>query len=544
MTEVAERGPALALAVFTPCILAFLVAGGVRVIQDDAYYYLKIAQNIAAGRGSTFDGLHPTNGYHPLWLISLVPLFWIEADRFKALTLVMVLQSAVALGGTLAVYAAARLSLGAVASTLAALVWFGLTYKLSLSGLEFGLHALGLAATAGFYRRHFTDAGTAGASAHAGLGVLLGLVFLARLDTLLLAAVVGLAVSRDTVAGQDRRSLTLLALLWGPVVVCCAAYVTVNVWAFDSPFPVSGSVKRMWSDYLLTQDPHYLGAGWLVAKAAHLTWPLRNLADWPVRGLLLGSLGAGLLLLVHAAGWRPGPLSWCVDRVLRPWSPFVVFSVAQIVMYGLLYHGWYSFTTWYYAAQPLLAALMAGAAAEWLWSASAPASAQGRRRRLLGRGLVLAACCAMAVGTLSSARRMRRLHARFWSWPIYHAAAWTRENLPAKARIGAWNAGVIGYFSERQVVNLDGLVNTRRYFEFEQYDLCAYWDKTGITHLVDSFDPAGPKPVPLTLPVTAFYARCLDRLEVLWSERAHGFSSQTRVYRYVRPVRAADDATR
>ena len=195
-----------------------------------------------------------------------------------------------------------------------------------------------------------------------------------------------------------------------------------------------------------------------------------------------------------------------------------VEGMAQLLAYGLVYHGWYTFTSWYYAAQPLLAALIVGATGDWLWNASRPASAHGRRLRLLGRACVLAACCGVALGTVSSARKLRQMQVRFWSWPLYRAAAWARENLPAEARIGAWNAGTIGYFSERQVVNLDGLVNTRRYLESEQYDLCAYWDKTGITHVVDSFDPASAKPEAVTLPVTLFYARCMDHLELVWSE--------------------------
>src|SRR5512140_1353288 len=44
-------------------------------IRDDAYYYFKVAQNISEGHGSTFDGIHPTNGYHPLWLLICVPIF-------------------------------------------------------------------------------------------------------------------------------------------------------------------------------------------------------------------------------------------------------------------------------------------------------------------------------------------------------------------------------------------------------------------------------------------------------------------------------------
>jgi len=42
---------------------------------DDAFYYFKVAQNIAEGQGSTFDGLHLTNGYHPLWMLVCVPIF-------------------------------------------------------------------------------------------------------------------------------------------------------------------------------------------------------------------------------------------------------------------------------------------------------------------------------------------------------------------------------------------------------------------------------------------------------------------------------------
>ena len=37
-------------------------------MHDDSYFYLQVAHNIAQGNGSTFHGITPTNGYHPLWL--------------------------------------------------------------------------------------------------------------------------------------------------------------------------------------------------------------------------------------------------------------------------------------------------------------------------------------------------------------------------------------------------------------------------------------------------------------------------------------------
>jgi hypothetical protein len=50
------------------------------LFEDDAYFYLQIARNMAEGQGSTFDGIATTNGYHPVWMAVLVlagtPLAW------------------------------------------------------------------------------------------------------------------------------------------------------------------------------------------------------------------------------------------------------------------------------------------------------------------------------------------------------------------------------------------------------------------------------------------------------------------------------------
>ena len=43
-------------------------------LRDDFFYYLIVAQNFASGHGSTFNGIVPTNGYHPLWMLVLAGL--------------------------------------------------------------------------------------------------------------------------------------------------------------------------------------------------------------------------------------------------------------------------------------------------------------------------------------------------------------------------------------------------------------------------------------------------------------------------------------
>lgn len=50
--------------------------------DDDAFYYFKIAKNLADGHGSTFNGFYSTNGYHPLWMF-LVVITRVIADSSK-----------------------------------------------------------------------------------------------------------------------------------------------------------------------------------------------------------------------------------------------------------------------------------------------------------------------------------------------------------------------------------------------------------------------------------------------------------------------------
>src|SRR3989304_7824872 len=63
-------------------------------IRDDAYYYFKVAQNISEGLGSTFDGIIPTNGYHPLWMLICIPVFaFARFDLILPLRILMLIMA-------------------------------------------------------------------------------------------------------------------------------------------------------------------------------------------------------------------------------------------------------------------------------------------------------------------------------------------------------------------------------------------------------------------------------------------------------------------
>ena len=78
-----------------------------------------------------------------------------------------------------------------------------------------------------------------------------------------------------------------------------------------------------------------------------------------------------------------------------------------------------------------------------------------------------------------------------WIDPLPHrvnqleAAEWLEANTDERARIGSFNAGIVGYFSERTVINLDGAVNNKAYEARRDRLLLGYICDEKIEYLVD-----------------------------------------------------------
>jgi len=525
LNRLSDHWIALALVLYTLSITIWLLVNGVRVTLEDGFYYFKIAQNIAQGAGSTFDGFNLTNGYHPLWLFSLVPLFWLTSAPGTALALGIALQAVFMAATVVLLYYTARFSVGRFAASLAALLWVLLTYPVFLGGLEFSLHALGLLVTAYVYLRWFAKESPQQPLPYLVLGLLLSLAFLTRLDTILLAGIIGWVLAwRELKGGLALMGIQRLLALGLPVLLVCLVYGGANLFLFGYLFPVSSFVKRTWSAYLLTQDPLYLKYGWLTAKAYHLLWPLRHLNQLFPLSLALGTFGAGTLWLFGAWGPRDGSWRDWLNQILQPWQPFVWFSLLNFLSYVLLYHQYLSFPAWYYVIQPCLTALLVAAfmdkCGRELAQKAGPLLIRVRWLVLVG---MIGVWCSVPLYTIWQLEQWRSGdYLGVSPQPLYDGAQWIRANLPADTVVGAWNAGAIGYLSERRVVNLDGLVNSWEYYQTERYDLCRYWQETGITYVVDLFDHrAEPNQAVVPEPTYLHYAQCADRLELIWLDQRY-----------------------
>jgi len=92
---------------------------------------------------------------------------------------------------------------------------------------------------------------------------------------------------------------------------------------------------------------------------------------------------------------------------------------------------------------------------------------------VVGWDSMFAACNGFAWGHLISNNQLRSA----WHW---------NEVLPPGTRVGAWNAGYLAYFSDLQVVNLDGLVNAPDFARRVENDRwLEYCRETGIRYVED-----------------------------------------------------------
>ncbi|HEX4462757.1 MAG TPA: hypothetical protein VIA18_32500 [Polyangia bacterium] len=394
----AWRIAALTGLLFVGCVVVDLAASNQRrpfgYQASDAYYYLTVARHAVEDGKLAFDGEHSTNGFHPLWQWTLVPLTlgarMLHAPPHRLLLAIVIVQALlVAAALVLLVLALARdrvalplaplLPLGAYGA-LAIPVWwhaFGTiahgprspveplsgTLWSYVNGMESPLVLLTFAWAVWLWLARDPVKRPRDAAL---LGGALSLLTLARLDHVLFALPILARLWLDrraaTQAGdaRSRNAWWFAAVIFGVPV---ATYAVYNWIAFGSPMPVSGGLKssfphvnhanldRLWASVAHLPKQNYwrllrieqLVIPMLFAIVFLVTTQLRRRAtrlDHLLAAVALGVLllGAYDLLFVdltlHGSWYLPISTlfpSLLLLRALGSWRPGLRVTVAIVV---------------------------------------------------------------------------------------------------------------------------------------------------------------------------------------------------------------------
>jgi hypothetical protein len=417
-------------------------------ISDDAFYYYKTARNFVTDFSFTFDHENVTNGFHPLWMVFCVIVAFFSQDPHQFLFLALALNLLITLLFTMAAFRLFERELGFFFSCFLVFLmnWIyksGIAY---FSGLEtpLGLLLLCLSILA------LKEKEIQSPKNSALIGLLLGLTVLARTEYLLFLPVAfGFMFFRlkqeapGLKAAPPLTALAVVTLIIGPYFILNY----INTGHFEQ---VSGLVK--------SADTAMTWKRWSECSRTFLYYPLQivnGIYDRPARINL--ALSAFIIVGLFNRGYRRST-GLIHDRA--------VLTLCALVALILLHHGMSfgpcQFRDWHAAAPIFLLQVV------WVHLL--------KDMYLYLTGVMKKIFSGLLIIFLMSAFIQVPYFASHWRSTNYHfvcpryyrheATQWIRENLPEKARIGAWNSGYLGYFSGRTVINLDGYINGLELYEY------------------------------------------------------------------------------
>ncbi len=287
-------------------------------VQDDLLYYLKVAQNLAQGNGSTFNGMVATNGYQPLWFLVLTVLSRATRNPTAILTFLALTDFFAAL---LTFLLARRLVESTGVRPLVVFAFAAWTTLYSLTLFFYGMETtLTVPLMLGVICLLRDVAWLTRSARHTFVfGLLLSGMVLSRIDTLIFG---GLLLAGILLFPSLRclvRPRLVLGLLLGLLPI--AIYFGINHLLFQTWLPVSGMAKELKFGRAPSLEP------WRV-----FFHPLAGAFTL----LLLGGMG-----IFHRIRRRLSP----IDRVvfLSTLSfPFIYYFILSCVSDWTLW-GWYMY---------------------------------------------------------------------------------------------------------------------------------------------------------------------------------------------------------
>ncbi len=478
------------ICIFQP--LVFLV--DVIFERDDAFYYFKIAQETAWNGQPSFDGIHASNGVQFLWHYLLTGLAYLVSDKIDYLRAVLGLCLAFNLLAGVMIWHLGRRLMSPRVGEIALVLWAGIMVERwhTLQGMEFPLHIVVILATLiVLWRIWQTDQIRGGDMAL--LGVLLTLNYWTRLDAVLIsipiwAGMIWLIYTRRDPARAQMSGVILLTL---PPAIGALLYIAASHQMAGTWLPLSGGVKLHYASLFFDT------VSGQAALNAQIKWALKiqsmlvlalvpapllefpNAANFDVQNITHLALALSVPVLVFGGAlvlWRRGAKALAVAGVLL-WMICLVHIAIEIASLADFSHVTRHYFGWLMIFWLIWGALLFDSFLELL---------PVRAGQLISAALLLGL---IGIYAVMGTRSVRDYEPQLDNYALVRLALAQDLNgtLPAHARIGAWNAGVLGYFLERPVINLDGLVNDTEFLEVLQSGapLQDYMRAKKITHLID-----------------------------------------------------------
>lgn len=262
--------------------------------------------------------------------------------------------------------------------------------------------------------------------------------------------------------------------LWGALLFFLALFIKDNILLL-----ISGKAKVFWA-----HKAYDISLKHIIQQTLQSSWENLTYNFLVVSGDILNNPNVRLILLgiLMIVSCVYGLVKLKQQRLWLFISIFVIMVVHTIILNAILQQ--FSNAFWYY--QPLRVIMSLGVGCIAILFTNFNGITRYIRYILIGLGLLLFAYTGrQAVSDLKYAKP----YEHFYMLRV-KAAEWldTTPLIADGARIGAWNAGQLGFFTKKRVVvNLDGLVQNPQFLEEVLYtgNWKDYFRQNNIRYLVD-----------------------------------------------------------
>jgi len=429
-----------------------------KFFDDDAFYYFSLAKNMVQGQGIVFNKGVPTNGFHPLYagILFLIFKLLLPVSATAPLRGALIFLSLCDAVTAYFVYKIVRNISGEPPALFAAFIWSFNPWVIftSLIGVE---SALQTAVLSGLIWHFTANRQKLNTKKSFILGFLMGLLFLARMDGVFVCAGIFLVLLKDAVKQKKFRNIIIMS---GVAMLTVLPWLVFSVTKAGSLFPVSGPANRL----LRLRDRPYLYwvFGSVYATLAYATQfftfigvPIPFSAVQIVLIFVLAFLAPLLytrkkfiklakhLNFMFIATSFYVIYYWVIQLAMRRWYAHY-FSLLITLTFPVLFFGAFKNRKFIKPVFSVFTVL-------FLINFTA----------LYGQGN-------------SPVQAMRFEISDFI------------DKLPSSEKVGSFNTGVLQYFTERDVVNLDGVMNPATFRALKQNQIEDYILNNNIKYLVDS----------------------------------------------------------
>ncbi len=426
-------------------------------LPDDALYYFAIAKNLASGIGISFDGVHPTNGMHPLWLFVISPIFLLGLSKWGAIYGVLLLQSII---DAVIIWFIGKTVYDALANTSestrrraagASALLYALSFLATVRAIN-GLETTIVSLLTVFWIRAFLKRNEFDTPLWIAFGLLTGLLLLARTDTFILLVPLAVSFGASELKRHWREYFTAF----------CATILTILPWiwwnwaTFGTPLQSSAEAVPILA---MRKYAAIYGSG--VPTYWHLLLEaIRNV----FKPFWYSTLGFSILTLAFTLGVRRKSIGSNHKAIIL----FAIGGLLLLVVHSL-FRGF--IRDWYVEELTPIFLIVYGV------SIGINAGQAG-----LSKGVWRLAVVILVLQAIIFFRAPYRSQL-----VVVERGVPLIRDLTARTTVASLNSGFYGYFSSRpgSVVNLDGVVNADAVHALEASDLHGLLDRDSVRYLIE-----------------------------------------------------------